>query len=467
MGTARQPRADRRAARPAPRPPGAGPERQLLRDAAVLRVYATPAASPSGSARSRSPPRRRPGPCARRPPPAHLTMILGTYPDLLEEWLRALAGDRPRDPGHAHPGAAGRRQPRRRGARSRSNRCSPSAPAGSPQQHGPWAWAAGGDAARALGDRHAPGAAARARRRARPRPGAAARELIACTFGQRQRPRPRGVPRRAPRRPRPPPTSRSSSTRSSDRAAGRPGAGRRCCCPRSPAARSPSGCAARARPASTQAAATLPSSCPARSRRSLRRDGLTGNPPQRHGPRRLDRQPDRRARAAATRGTSRDDPGKLLGRRVADGMGDVLRDAWAAAAVRQRDARWAAALLDRGVAPTRELRRRAASPAAAGERHALRRAQEARRPARDWLADAIPAPVERGADPQGRRADRSQPSTPAAGRRRSRQHGDPRLADQLAAARPASDAGLHLRVAAAKLALRRTMLDTLKENTPA
>jgi hypothetical protein len=42
-------------------------------------------------------------------------------------------------------------------------------------------------------------------------------------------------------------------------------------------------------------------------------------------------------------------------------------------------------------------------------------------------------------------------------------HGDPALADRLPTADPETAAAAHLRDAAAELAFRRTMLDTLKE----
>ena len=86
--------------------------------------------------------------------------------------------------------------------------------------------------------------------------------------------------------------------------------------------------------------------------------------------------------------------------------------------------------------------------------------------ASEWLAELIPGPwsarlTRAAADWVARYP------FPGAWGRRSRAAATRCLADELPQPDPASNGGLQLRVAAAKFALRRAMLDTLKENPPA
>jgi hypothetical protein len=155
------------------------------------------------------------------------------------------------------------------------------------------------------------------------------------------------------------------------------------------------------------------------------------------------------------------DPAKLLARRVEDDMAELLRSAWSEAAVRQRDARWAAALLDRGAAPPRVAARLIALAPANGEPYV---AALLGTPAGDALADALPRPWSRAFT--ARVAERlDQLLAPGRWAAALGRDGDPALADRLAAADPDTLAGRRRRDAAGLLAFRRTMFETLQEIT--
>ena len=145
MGTSRQPAPDVHLPGALPAPPAdAGPERRLLRAAAVMRVYRDAGERPARVTALPDPAPGEPRPVCPPAACAHLTVILGTYPDLLDEWLAALA-------------AAGMLIP------AAHIRALLDLAAGDPQlalalepvlserarwlaaQHAPWAWAAGSD----------------------------------------------------------------------------------------------------------------------------------------------------------------------------------------------------------------------------------------------------------------------------------------------------------------------------------
>jgi hypothetical protein len=153
------------------------------------------------------------------------------------------------------------------------------------------------------------------------------------------------------------------------------------------------------------------------------------------------------------------DPAKVLSRRVADGMGDLLRSAWSEAAAGQRNVPWATALLDRGVGDREVLYRLIAVAPEAGERH-LTALLEREPHTAAWLVDALPSPWSR----MFSQAVAKQLSVehPGAWAQALGAHGDPALADALAGATEP-----HVRDAAALLAFRRTMLSTLEETTHA
>jgi hypothetical protein len=151
-----------------------------------------------------------------------------------------------------------------------------------------------------------------------------------------------------------------------------------------------------------------------------------------------------------------DEPAKLVSRRVADGMGDLLRSAWAEAAARQRDEPWAAALLDREAGDQAVTRRLIAAAPAAGERHVVRLLKKAPGSAAG-LVEALPTPWSRVLS-EAVAALLTGDQRPAYWAHALGAHGDPALADALSAATDP-----HVRDAAALLAFRRTMLNTLEE----
>lgn len=414
----------------------AAPERRLLRDAALLAVMGEAGELPDRVAAlpDPAPDESRP-PC---PPAAaqHLRAILrGPYEDALPEWLNALAKT-----GAVVPPEALRELLDRQWLAPRLERVMSERGRWLAAQHDEWEWAAGGDPAERFetGGRDVRLHVLRTLRADDP---AAARELLASTWGQdNARDRETFLAALATRLG--PDDEPFLETCLEDRGQGvrAQAAALLSAIPGSALSRR---MAERLGPLIGTRLRTLTVELPDE---DAGEDWMTARPPSGMG---------KRAWvlwqivAAAPLGVWERvdrDPAKLLSRRIADGMGDLLDSAWAEAAARQRDTSWATALLDRGYA-VREL---IAVAPQAGERLLAGGLDTG-------LLDALPTPWSRAfSETVAKQLSGDHPPVHLAHALGA--HGDPAIADRLAGATHP-----HVRDAAALIAFRRTMLSTLEE----
>ncbi len=154
--------------------------------------------------------------------------------------------------------------------------------------------------------------------------------------------------------------------------------------------------------------------------------------------------------------------------KVRDRMGDALAAAWREAALRQSDAAWAQALLDRGnappdlLAPLLEL-----VPATAAEAHVAALLRKRHTAASEQHLLRLPRPWSEAFTARAFEHGTREP-TPSAWLRPVGRHGAPSFAARAAEAAdrldPATAAARHAREAAALLAFRRDLLSTLTKD---
>ena len=217
---------------------------------------------------------------------------------------------------------------------------------------------------------------------------------------------------------------------------------------------------ARLRPLIDSGRRQLAVAAPAELTDDMRRDGITDKPP-----RRLARSSwiVEQLTAAAPLSTWDDvdrSPRKVIGRKIADGMREVLLAGWAEAATRQREAAWAQELLRHEPGRFGELL------AVAGREHAEKLAiEQIRHGAGQVDGEWVPAPW--SAEFSLRVFEQCRQDGVQAGLRALGTHGDPSAAGAIAAAvdrlDPALPVAAHGRDAAALLAFRETMLRTLTQ----